>query len=395
MYSEEQLVGIAKREKNTKRSYLVVNRLQGKHVPVCPEEALAMFSELADLVKEAYGKERLLLVGFAETATAIGAALAIELNTLYIQTTREEVAGAEYLYFTESHSHATEQRLVKDDLDRVMKQIDRVVFVEDEVTTGNTILKIVDILEERYPGRTFAVASLLNGMDEKALDVYREREISVRYLVKTDHSRYGEIAGGYRGDGIYRKADTGGRKYSAKTGRQAWETKEESSKSCCGKYREIKAGGWMNARRCIKAEEYRKACEKLWKTIEEKKIFVDKQRILVLGTEEFMYPALYVADKIEKSRREKGLAAEVRFHATTRSPIMVSSEEEYPLHVRYELRSLYEDGRRTFVYDLKKYDLALILTDAAKGSGTGTDMLVDALRSCGNETICLVRWCGE
>ena len=115
----------------------------------------------------------------------------------------------------------------------------------------------------------------------------------------------------------------------------------------------------------------------------------------MLGTEEFMYPALYVADKIEKSRREKGLAAEVKFHATTRSPIMVSSEEEYPLHVRYELRSLYEDGRRTFVYDLKKYDLALILTDATKGSGTGTDMLVDALRSCGNETICLVRWCGE
>lgn len=108
MYSEEQLVRIAKRENNTKRSYLVVNRLQGKHVPVRPKEALSMFSELAGLVKEAYGGERLLLVGFAETATAIGAALAIELDTLYMQTTREEVPGAEYLYFSESHSHATE-----------------------------------------------------------------------------------------------------------------------------------------------------------------------------------------------------------------------------------------------------------------------------------------------
>ena len=34
MYTEKQLVAVAKRENNTKRNYLVVNRLQGKHVPV-------------------------------------------------------------------------------------------------------------------------------------------------------------------------------------------------------------------------------------------------------------------------------------------------------------------------------------------------------------------------
>jgi len=393
MYREEQLVGVAKRENNTKRSYLVVNRLQGKHVPVRPKEALGMFLELAGMVREAYGNERLLLIGFAETATAIGAALAIELDTFYMQTTREEVPGAGYLYFSESHSHATEQRLVKDDLARVIKEIDRIVFVEDEVTTGNTILKIVDILEEQYPGRAFAVASLLNGMDEKALDVYREREIPVHYLVKTDHSRYGEIAAGYRDDGVYWKAETEECRKSAKMDGQIQKAGEKSPERGHVGFREIRVGGRMNARRCIKAEKYRRACEELWKTIEEKKIFVDKQRILVLGTEEFMYPALYVAERIEEGRGEKEL--EVRFHATTRSPIAVSSEEEYPLHVRYELRSLYEEERRTFLYDLKKYDLVLILTDAAGGSGTGADTLVNALRSCGNEDILLIRWCGE
>lgn len=395
MYSEEQLVRIAKRENNTKRSYLVVNRLQGKHVPVRPKEALSMFSELAGLVKEAYGGERLLLVGFAETATAIGAALAIELDTLYMQTTREEVPGAEYLYFSESHSHATEQRLVKDDLDRVMKEIDRIVFVEDEVTTGNTILKIADILEKQYPGRAFAVASLLNGMDEKALEVYRKRGIPVHYLVKTDHSRYGEIAGGYRGDGVCWRADTEGCKSAAELDGQGRKAKETSPESGGESFREIRAGGWMNARKCIKAGEYRKACENLWKTIEEMKIFVDKQRILVLGTEEFMYPALYVAEKIEGSGEKKGLAAEVKFHATTRSPIAVSSEEEYPLHKRYELRSLYEESRRTFLYDLENYDLVLIFTDAALENQVGKDTLTDALRACGNEDILLIRWCGE
>ena len=48
MYTEKELVRIARRENNNKRNYLVVNRLQGKHIPVRPCEALAMFRALAD-----------------------------------------------------------------------------------------------------------------------------------------------------------------------------------------------------------------------------------------------------------------------------------------------------------------------------------------------------------
>lgn len=401
MYSEEQLVRIARRENNTKRSYLVVNRLQGKHVPVSPKAAFQMFSELAALVKKAYDGERLLLVGFAETATAIGAALAAELDTLYMQTTREEVPGAEYLYFSESHSHATEQRLVKDDMDRVIDEIDRIVFVEDEVTTGNTILKIITILEERYPGKTaFAVVSLLNGMDEKSLDVYRNRKIPVHYLVKTDHSAYGEIAGKYRGDGSCRRADAAD-KPEEKVSRQAGAAERQqenlyrSENTAHEKFREMRVYGWMNARRCVEAGKYRTACEELWKTIEKSESFVDNRRILVLGTEEFMYPALYIAKRLEEQWEARGEKCLVRCHATTRSPITVSSEAEYPLHTRYELKSLYDDDRKTFIYDLEQYDSVLILTDAAGDRKAGVNTLVNALRSCGNEKILLVRWCGE
>ena len=39
-------------------------------------------------------------------------------------------------FFSEAHSHATEQKLVKDDIDRVINDIDRIVFIEDEVTLG-------------------------------------------------------------------------------------------------------------------------------------------------------------------------------------------------------------------------------------------------------------------
>ena len=70
-YTEKDLVKIAKRENNTKRNYLVVDPLQGKHIPVVPSKALDLFAALADTFREKYKDEKLLLVGFAETATAI------------------------------------------------------------------------------------------------------------------------------------------------------------------------------------------------------------------------------------------------------------------------------------------------------------------------------------
>lgn len=92
-YSEKELVRIAKRENNKKRNYLVVNPRQGKHIPVSPSEALELFGQLARQVKDLYKEEKLLTIGFAETATAIGARVASCLGTSYIQTTREEIPG--------------------------------------------------------------------------------------------------------------------------------------------------------------------------------------------------------------------------------------------------------------------------------------------------------------
>ena len=145
---------IAKRENNTKRNYLVVDPLQGKHVPVEPSKALNLFKSLAEKLQGKYEGERLLLIGFAETATAIGAQAAITLETKYIQTTREVIPDARYLFFSEAHSHATEQKLVKDDIDRVINDIDRIVFIEDEVTTGNTIMNIIKIITKEYQKKT-------------------------------------------------------------------------------------------------------------------------------------------------------------------------------------------------------------------------------------------------
>lgn len=395
MYTEAELVRIAKRENNTRRKYLVVNRLQGKHMPVSPKEALQMFRSLAELIKEAYPSERLLMVGFAETATAIGAAVAIECQAAYMQTTREVIDGVDYLYFSESHSHATEQKLVKTDLDKIIGKTDRIVFIEDEVTTGNTILNIVRLIQKTYAQPvSFAVASILNGMNEEALENYKNLKIPVHYLVKTAHDTYTEIAEQYQADGTCHICTKPQEKEVEQQKEVQQQIEMQQTKEAQQPIEVQEISGWINARRLHTADTYKQACEQLWQEIQQKygytkytKETETGRRILVLGTEEFMYPALYVGAKLE----EAGYT--VRMHATTRSPIAVSKEEKYPLHTRYELASLYDKNRTTFVYDLAEYEEVLVLTDAQKQETEGWESLQRALTLNHNRQIRGIRWC--
>lgn len=395
MYTEAELVRIAKRENNTRRKYLVVNRLQGKHIPVSPKEALQMFRSLAELIKEAYPSERLLMVGFAETATAIGAAVAIECQAAYMQTTREVIDGVDYLYFSESHSHATEQKLVKTDLDKIIGKTDRIVFIEDEVTTGNTILNIVRLIQKTYAQPvSFAVASILNGMNEEALENYKNLKIPVHYLVKTAHDTYTEIAEQYQADGTCHICTKPQEKEVEQQKEVQQQIEMQQTKEAQQPIEVQEISGWINARRLHTADTYKQACEQLWQEIQQKygytkytKETETGRRILVLGTEEFMYPALYVGAKLE----EAGYT--VRMHATTRSPIAVSKEEKYPLHTRYELASLYDKNRTTFVYDLAEYEEVLVLTDAQNQETEGWESLQRALALNQNRQIRGIRWC--
>lgn len=367
MYREEELVTVGKRENNTKRNYLVINPLQGKHIPVEPKKALALFDALADVVKKTHQNERLLLIGFAETATAIGAEAAVRLGTKYIQTTREQIPDVEYLFFTEAHSHASEQRLVKNDIERVVDEIDRIIFIEDEVTTGNTILNIVNILEGLYGGKLrFSVVSILNGMTGEYLKRYKERGIDVYYLLKTHHSDYSKIARDYHEDGVCVSCDTG----------SADDVKEVCFPGC------------MDTRRLVDAPGYEKACKSLWENMEAVFEYKAGERILVVGTEEFMFPALYIAGCME----ERGCM--VRCHSTTRSPIVVSADAGYPLRTRYELRSLYDSDRVTYIYDIGSYDRVFVITDAWDVKEAGRNSLLHAIGRK-NKNIHMIRWCRE
>ena len=165
-YTEADVLLLAKRWQNSKRSYLLVNPLQAKHCPSDPGQALAMMRSLGRQVAEHYPQARL-VIGFAETATAIGATLASCLgpDCWYIQTTRENVLGGQnWVDFQEEHSHAVEQKLCGDRLAEAIEHSPQLVFVDDEFSTGQTLLNMVNQLRLQYPAaenREIVAASII------------------------------------------------------------------------------------------------------------------------------------------------------------------------------------------------------------------------------------------
>ena len=145
-YSEKQLLQIAKRYNNSKRQYLLVNPLQAKHIPVSPGKAFDMMHELAVKIRGICPKPAC-IIGFAETATAIAAIVAGEFpaNTLFLQTTRE-CADEGFVPFCEEHSHAPEQWIYFDALKNISNGT--IVLIDDEISTGNTILNFVKTLQQ-------------------------------------------------------------------------------------------------------------------------------------------------------------------------------------------------------------------------------------------------------
>ena len=71
---------------------------------------------------------------------------------------------------------------------------------------------------------------------------------------------------------------------------------------------------------------------------------------------------------------------------------MVFSDDTYPLKVRYELKSLYDKNRTTYIYNIESSDRVFIITDAQGSEETGKNSLINALMKKNSE-VHLIRWC--
>ncbi|MGW9440307.1 phosphoribosyltransferase [Streptomyces sp. NPDC055607] len=179
------LLGLALR-RNPKRAHLLVSGVLGKHVPQRPSVVYGAGLDLGRRVRELLGDEeaaRAVVLGYAETATALGHAVADGLALApYLHSTRRPVAGvARAGGFEESHSHATSHLLLPED-PKLLAGDGPLVLVDDEFSTGNTVLNTIRDLHERHPRERYVVVALVDmrsAADHERLDAFAE-EIGAR-----------------------------------------------------------------------------------------------------------------------------------------------------------------------------------------------------------------------
>lgn len=343
-YTKETTLRVAKRYRNAKRAYLLVNPLQAKHMPVSPTEALTMMRTLGAGLQQEFPGARLVL-GFAETATALGAAVASRLgpDCAFLTTTREAGEGPGWVRFLEEHSHAAEQKLWGGDLDALLQKTDTVLFVDDEISTGKTLRNMVAQLTRRWPAlgeKTLVAASLLNRVTPEQEEALADAGITCRCLVRLPQE-----------DHTAQVAD--------------WTVTEAPPavpQNLSFRQETLPGEGLLDPRKTLRIGAYDSSCQAVAEAMLSHALGpVDTLgKTLILGTEECMYPALILGEKLER------LGAEVCCHATTRSPIGLCDAPGYPIRSGWKLPSFYEEERTTYVYNLKEYDTVIVVSDTKK-----------------------------
>ncbi|MEW9508503.1 phosphoribosyltransferase [Streptomyces bacillaris] len=165
-----ELLGLALR-RNPKRAHLLVSNVLGKHVPQKPSVVYGAGYGLGERVRALLGAEearRAVVLGYAETATGLGHAVADGLRDApYLHSTRRPVAGvAPAGGFEEAHSHATSHLLLPEDpgllASGAVGDASALVLVDDEFSTGNTVLNTIRALHELHPRERYVIVALVD-----------------------------------------------------------------------------------------------------------------------------------------------------------------------------------------------------------------------------------------
>ncbi|MFH8474903.1 phosphoribosyltransferase [Streptomyces sp. NPDC018000] len=361
-----ELLGIALR-RNPKRAHLLVSNVLGKHVPQKPSVVYSVGFELGRRVHELLGDaeaRRAVVLGYAETATALGHAVADGLGVVpYLHSTRRPVEGVERAGgFEESHSHATSHLLLPENPNLLAGEYAPtdarqggcaapadvpsgapLVLVDDEFSTGNTVLNTIRALHERYPRSRYVVVALVDmrsPADHGRLTEFAA-EIGARVDLVVRNSGTVTLP-----EGVLEKGQALVAAHEGAVSATAEAAGSGTTKAAASAATEAAVG--PGCRPCTRVDlqwpagvpdggrhgftpAHRAALEPALPAMAARiaASLGDARRVLILGFEELMYAPLRLGTALEDHTD-----AEVHYSTTTRSPVLAVDDPGYAIRSR-------------------------------------------------------------
>lgn len=336
---------IGKREENSKRNFLFISKIIGKHLESDPCRIIFTGHSLAELVKDCKNDTKTLMVGFAETATGIAMSAAWWLNLSYISTTREEFP-VERLEFLEEHSHAAKHYCygLKEHAD----EFDEIIFVDDEITTGNSVLNMIWQMKKFMKVNKFRVVSILDWRTKedrnKADQFAKDNKIQISFHSLID----GEII--EKTDDVYKKQKCKNITTSFVSDDYLTTKERLPSKFMTNVY---------SGRFLMTSYDLNRAYWKTYLIAKElnKSLPTEVQDILLLGHGENIFFPMLIACFLTGKRKK------ITIKSTTRSPICVDHE-----NIHSKIHFLDRNKQEYYIYNIEEmesHDIVLFISEAA------------------------------
>ncbi|MFH9753310.1 phosphoribosyltransferase [Streptomyces griseus] len=358
-----ELLGLALR-RNPKRAHLLVSNVLGKHVPQRPSVVYGAGYGLGERVRELLGERearRAVVLGYAETATGLGHAVADGLRDApYLHSTRRPVAGARQAGgFEESHSHATSHLLLPEDGELLAgggpgEDASTLVLVDDEFSTGNTVLNTIRALHALHPRERYVIVALVDmrSADDRDRLTAFAAEIGARVDLVTRNTGTVTLPDGVleRGQALVaeQEAEQAEQAAQAERVRQAeWSERAHETDEHAAPVTRVALdwpAGVPDGGRHGFTPAHREALEAALPAMADRIAAAlgggarqsrgrvqSPRRVLVLGFEELMYAPLRLGTALEAAL---GPDAEVRYSTTTRSPVLAVDDPGYAIRTR-------------------------------------------------------------
>ena len=334
---------------NPKRAFLFLSHVLGKHLPVTPSVMADIHGRLARHVPDL--PEPVVFIGMAETATSLGQGVFEAWNrihpdkeAIFLHTTRYLVPGADPVVFEEAHSHAPLQWLHLPEgtaLRESFRQARSLVLVDDEISTGNTFVNLARACQANAPEISHIHLSAITDFTGRTRSVLLAEQFDAILSI-------GSLLSGR----WYFEPNGSVQALPATAQSHAWITPV------------IEDHGFGRLGRNSRLSLPQHCVEAIGSQIH------PNDRVLVLGTGEFMHPAFVLARDLYDVT-----GVVVQMHATTRSPILSWG----PIKNAITFSDNYGEGVPNFLYNSSagQYDHVFICHET--GPTTGLVMLARQL----------------